>query len=144
RSLKNFGILDQINRSEDGLTVDEMLNKIRLSDYSLNVLLDSGESCGLVTEMDGRYTLTLVGRMILKDPLTEVNMEFTHDVCYHGMFDLEKSLVENQPWGLKVFGDWPTIYHGLTELPPHVLRSWLAYDHYYSDGAFPLVLPILF
>jgi cyclopropane fatty-acyl-phospholipid synthase-like methyltransferase len=32
----------------------------------------------------------------------------------------------------------------LSQLPPDVQRSWFAFDHYYSDGLFPIALPIVF
>ena len=42
--------------------------------------------------------------------------------------------------GLKEFGEWQTIYEGLSQLPEQVQKSWFAFDHYFSDDAFPLVL----
>ena len=34
-----------------------------------------------------------------------------------------------------------TIYEGLSQLPEHVQKSWFSFDHFFSDDAFPLVLP---
>lgn len=76
--------------------------------------------------------------------MTRVNMDFTQDVCYQGLFFLEEALKEGKPSGLKVFGDWPTIYPALSQLPPSARESWFAFDHYYSDGAFDAALPLVF
>ncbi|WP_285897012.1 methyltransferase, partial [Escherichia coli] len=54
------------------------------------------------------------------------------------------SLNEGKPSGLKVFGDWPTIYPALSQLPDAARDSWFAFDHYYSDGAFNAALPYVF
>ena len=32
----------------------------------------------------------------------------------------------------------------LAQLPDQVQKSWFEFDHYYSDNAFPEVLPIVF
>jgi hypothetical protein len=108
------------------------------------VLLEFGASIELVEVDDGRYRLTKTGLFILSDPLTQVNMDFIHDVCYRGLFYLQEAIVEGAPAGLKVFGNWPTIYEGLSSLPADVQKSWFAFDHYYSDMAFPEALPIVF
>lgn len=143
RSLKNLKILEVLAKETAGLTFNELLPQIGINEYSLSVVLDGGESCGLLSVKDGRYFITLAGRHILKDKMTTVNMNFVNDVCYEGLADLESALRENKPSGLKVFGNWATIYEGLTELPKNVLKSWLEFDHYYSDGVFPKVIPIV-
>jgi ubiquinone/menaquinone biosynthesis C-methylase UbiE len=71
-------------------------------------------------------------------------MDFIHDVCYNGMFYLDESIRSGKPEGLKVFGEWPTIYEGLSRLPQQVQKSWFGFDHFYSDYAFPDVLPYVF
>jgi ubiquinone/menaquinone biosynthesis C-methylase UbiE len=71
-------------------------------------------------------------------------MDFVHDVCYNGMFHLEESIKNEKPEGLKVFGSWPTIYEALSRLPAQVQKSWFGFDHFYSDYAFPDVLPYVF
>jgi ubiquinone/menaquinone biosynthesis C-methylase UbiE len=84
------------------------------------------------------------GYFILNDPLTITNMDFVHDVNYQGFFHLEESIQTGKPVGLKHFGGWETIYEGLSQLPPQVQQSWFNYDHYFSDNAFPLVLPLVY
>jgi ubiquinone/menaquinone biosynthesis C-methylase UbiE len=71
-------------------------------------------------------------------------MEFNHDVNYLGLFNLEESLLNGKPEGLKVFGSWPTIYEGLSSLPPQVQKSWFGFDHFYSDNSFEEALQIVF
>jgi hypothetical protein len=60
------------------------------------------------------------------------------------MFELEQTLDAEQPLGLKVFGDWPTLYQGLAQLPEPARTSWLVFDHLYSDTSFPAILPDVF
>ncbi|HRQ49542.1 MAG TPA: class I SAM-dependent methyltransferase, partial [Agriterribacter sp.] len=36
--------------------------------------------------------------------------------------------------------NWTTIYEGLSQLPAHVQKSWFAFDHFFSDNAFPAVI----
>ncbi len=81
---------------------------------------------------------------MLNDPATRVNIDFNHDVNYEGWFHLEEALKEGRPAGLKHFGDWPTIYEALSELPPQAQKSWFGFDHFYSDTSFPEALDIVF
>jgi hypothetical protein len=71
-------------------------------------------------------------------------MDFTNDVNYLGMFSLTESIKTGKPAGLKVFGNWPTVYEGLSQLPPQVQKSWFGFDHFYSDYAFPEIMPVVF
>jgi ubiquinone/menaquinone biosynthesis C-methylase UbiE len=67
-------------------------------------------------------------------------MDFVQDVCYKGLFHLEESIETGRPAGLKELGNWSTVYEGLSQLPPHIQESWFAFDHFFSDIAFPAVL----
>ena len=60
------------------------------------------------------------------------------------MFHLEEALTNGRPEGLKVFGEWSTIYEGLSSLPSQVQKSWFGFDHYYSDCSFDEALAIVF
>jgi len=91
-----------------------------------------------------RFTLTKLGYFILRDPMTRVNMDVVHEVCYRGFFDLDQAIKEGKPAGLKSLGDWQTFYEALSSLPAQARESWLAFDHYYSDLAFPAALPLVF
>ena len=84
------------------------------------------------------------GWFLLHDAVSRVNMNFVQDVNYLGMYDLEEAIVKGEPAGLKVFGKWPTIYEGLSELPPEAQKSWFEFDHFYSDCSFDEALKIVF
>ncbi|MEI9944621.1 MAG: class I SAM-dependent methyltransferase [Chitinophagaceae bacterium] len=142
RILRNSGILKVIEESASvGLTIEEIAEKVKLSIYGVRVLLESGLSIGLVLVNDKKYTLGKTGYFILNDALTKTNMNFVHDVNYKGLFYLEESIKTGKPAGLKEFGEWDTIYEGLSQLPEHVQKSWFSFDHFFSDDAFDLVLP---
>src|SRR5215467_5860129 len=141
RVLRNSGILESIQQSGlRGLTIEEIEEKVKLPHYGVRVLLESGLGIGLIVINDHRYTITKTGHFILHDPLTRVNMDFIHDVNYKGLFALDKSIETGKPEGLKEFGEWRTIYEGLSQLPTHVQKSWFAFDHFFSDTAFPAAL----
>lgn len=145
RILLNSGILALIQAAgKTGMTVDEVAAKTGLPRYGTGVLLESGLGVGLFCLNDDRFTLTKLGYFMLREPMTRVNMDFVHEVCYRGLFDLERSVREGRPAGLKTLGDWKTVYEGLHSLPPTVQRSWFDFDHFYSDMAFPAALPLVF
>jgi hypothetical protein len=143
-ALRNLGILELVKNSEPGITMEEVAEKLRLPLYGVKVLLEAGLSLEMVHVEENRFHLTKTGWFILCDELTRVNMDFTQDVNYLGMFSLTDSITTGKPTGLKVFGDWPTVYEGLSQLPQHVQKSWFGFDHFYSDYAFPEIMPIVF
>ncbi len=142
RVLRNTGILTIIEDADSaGIAIEAIAENAKLPVYGVRVLLESGLSTGLVLINDNKYTLGKTGYFILHDPLTITNMDFVQDVNYKGLFYLEESIKTGKPEGLKEFGDWQTIYEGLSQLPEQVQKSWFAFDHFFSDNAFPLVLP---
>jgi ubiquinone/menaquinone biosynthesis C-methylase UbiE len=143
RVLRDSGILSAIGRNQ-GLTLEEIVAEVKLPYYGVRVLVEAALGIGLLIAKEEKYFTTKTGTFILHDHLTRVNMDFIHDVCYQGMFHLEDSIRSGKPEGLKVFGEWPTIYEGLSKLPAHVQKSWFGFDHFYSDYAFPDVLPHIF
>lgn len=144
KSMRDLGLIKHLENAPEGLTLAEFGQKTDLSPYSLSVLLDGAESCGLVRSENGKFIATESALVLENDALTRANMNFTSDVCYEGLTQLKESLRQNSPAGLKVFGEWSTIYEGLTELPPQALKSWLEFDHFYSDNVFPRVVPHVF
>lgn len=148
RLMVKFGILDALRDSDTGLTRAEVAATCRLTDYAAGVLLDASLSIGTVLiaaeATPPRYKLSKTGWFLLTDPATRVNMAFNHDVCYRGMFHLEEALREGRPAGLTELGSWPTIYEGLSSLPPEVQDSWFGFDHFYSDHSFDEALAIVF
>ena len=146
RLMVKFGILDALRDSDDGLTEDELVEKVSLSKYAVKCLLEASLCIGTVhvdTTTD-RYRISKTGWFLLTDQATRVNMDFNHDVNYEGWFHLEESLREGRPAGLEHFGSWPTIYEGLSSLPEQVQKSWFGFDHFYSDSSFPEALEIVF
>lgn len=146
RLMVKWGILDLIRDADNGLTRQEICEQTHLTDYAVKCLLEASLSIGLVLidEDTDRFTISKTGWFLLNDPATRVNLDFNHDVNYLGMFDLEKSLINGKPEGLKVFGEWPTLYEGLSQLPEDVQKSWFAFDHFYSDSSFEEALHIVF
>ncbi len=145
RALRNLGILEYLLKTKrKGADLETIAKATKISIYGTKVLLEAGLSLELVLIKDDKFYITKTGYFMLSDELTRVNMDFTHDVNYEGMMHLEESIVNGKPEGLKVFGKWDTVYEALSELPQKVRKSWFAFDHYYSDYAFPEVLPHIF
>jgi len=144
RLMVKFGIFSLLRDNDKGLTIAEVAEKTNISHYAAQVLLESSLTAGTVLLNDGRFFLSKVGWFILTDPMILVNMNFIHDVNYLGLFSLEEALKNGKPEGLKVFGDWTTIYEGLSSLPPEVQKSWFDFDHFYSDNSFQQALEIVF
>ena len=146
RLVVKFGILDLLCDSEDGLTENEVVERTGLSKYAVKCLLEASLSIGtvIIDDVTDRYSITKAGLFLLNDQATRVNIDFNHDVNYQGLFNLEESLKEGRPAGLKYLGDWPTIYEGLSTLPKQVQDSWFGFDHFYSDASFPEALEIVF
>lgn len=127
-----------------GLSVEQMAAGGQWTEYALKVVLETCLSAGAVSIKEGRYVLDKVGFCVLTDKITQINLDFNHDVNYLGLFDLDRSLDEEKPHGLKALGDWPTLYQGLSQLPEPAKTSWFAFDHYYSDTSFPDIMPDVF
>jgi hypothetical protein len=147
RTLRELGILEQLElHKEQGVTAQAVADTLKLSLYGVETLLESGMSCGVVELNDEeRLTLSKVGYYLLHDPMTRINMDYNHDVCYQGMFYLDEAIKSGKPSGLKVFGEqWETLYQALPHLPEKVKKSWYAFDHFYSDTAYPAALKLLF
>ena len=142
RVLRDSGILSLVESNRAGITLEDISKQVKLPSYGVRVLVEAALGIGLLTLKDGKYKITKTTYFILHDELTKVNMDFTHDVCYNGMYFLEESIKNEKPEGLKVFGKWNTIYEALsTNLPDKAKTSWFSFDHYYSDHAFPEALP---
>jgi tRNA1(Val) A37 N6-methylase TrmN6 len=144
RIMVKSGILQMLLDAENGLSIEEVAKKTPYSRYAVQVLLESSLTMGTVLLKDGRFQTSKAGWFLLNDPLVKVNMDFNHDVNYLGWFNLEEALLNGKPEGLKVFGQWETIYEALSELPAKVQESWFAFDHFYSDHSFDEALKIVF
>jgi len=152
-AMKELGILQFIDKNRrKGVPLNEIVEAVKVSEYGVSVLLDFALTCGLVTLTKDdneqghspRYTLTKVAFFLLHDEMSVVNFDFTQHFGYQGLANLTESIRTGKPEGLKVFGDWPTLYPHLPELPDRTRESWFAFDHFYSDHAFDEILPLVF
>ena len=146
KALRDLGILECLSqhRRKGGLKREDLAEKLSLSVYGVKVLLEAGLSLEMVRVENDHWFLTKTGHYIAGDELTKVNMDFTHDVNYLGFYHLQDAIKNGKPEGLKVFGQWNTVYEALSEMSDQFRKSWFGFDHYYSDQAFPEVLPLLF
>ena len=146
RIMVKFGILETLRNSEDGMTIDEVAKAANISNYAAKCLLEASLCIGivLVNKETDKFRLSKTGWFLINDPATKVNIDFNHDVNYLGWFNLEESLLNGKPEGLKSLGNWPTVYEGLSSLPKHIQDSWFGFDHFYSDNSFDQALEIVF
>lgn len=144
-TLYELKILEKISEEKDGLSIKSISDVTNLSEYGVGVLVEMAELSGiLLKNKDDKFELTKIGYFILRDEMTRVNMMFTHEVCYKPLFSLKESIENGKPEGLKEFGNWKTIYEGLSQLPEKTKKSWFDFDHFYSDNSFNDALKIIF
>ena len=144
RSMRDLGILEALyDNDKIGLTIDEIAKKTGLSNYGVQTLLETSLSADIVKISNNKYYITKTGYFLLKDKMTRINMDYNHDVNYQGLYYLDESIKEGKASGLKVFGNWKTIYPALSSLPSKAQNSWFAFDHFYSDTAFDDAIDIL-
>ncbi|MBQ6723043.1 MAG: methyltransferase domain-containing protein [Paludibacteraceae bacterium] len=145
RLMIKYGILDLLNEHKEGLTQTQIAQATGLSEYATKCLLEASLTTHIVLidpETD-IYRLGKTGWFLLRDAMIRADIDFNHDVNYEGWFVLDKALEEGRPAGLEHFGNWPTIYEGLSSLPEQVQKSWFGFDHYYSDHSFDEALEII-
>lgn len=144
-ALRDLGILAALAEGgPEGLGAEQIAQHKRLPLYGVKVLLESGAVSDLVARDGDRFHLRQLGQLVLRDPMTRVNMDFTADICYRGMAHLRETVTTGKPAGLRELGSWKTIYEGFAQLQPQLQQSWTAFDHYYSDNMFPAALPVVF
>jgi hypothetical protein len=144
-TMLELDILDAIYNAENPLTIQQIAEKTNVSEYGVTVLIEMAAASEIVNVNEqNQVSLTKVGYFVARDEMTRVNLMFTQDVCYKGLFKLKESIVNGKPEGLKSLGDWKTIYEGLASLPDEVKKSWFEFDHFYSDNSFDQALEIIF
>lgn len=151
RSLRDLGILKLLEQSgKTGMCAADIGESLGVSQYGIETLLESGHSCNVVeidvdapgSYKDRVYLLSKVGYFLLKDPMTRINMDFNHHVCYHGLAELDKAVSDGKPRGLAALDEHrDTFYEALPHLPDDSRNSWYSFDHYYSGISYPLILP---
>lgn len=146
KALRDMGILSEIESAGDeGLALEEIQQRTGHSLYAVRVLAEAGLGIGMLAQPEDRFVLTRLGWYVLNDPMTRVNMDFTQDINFKGLFHLQESLVTGKPAGLKeIATGHATIYEALATLPEKARESWFNFDHFYSDNSFRSVLPIIF
>ena len=127
RLMLKFGILEYLCNSREGASLGDIVKESGLSEYAVKVLLEASLSIGTVIVKEDRFHVSKAGWFLLNDKMARANLDFNHDVNYMGLFHLEEALLEGRPAGLKVFGEWPTIYEGLSSLPEQVQKSWFGF-----------------
>ena len=114
KTMINLGILKTIeDAGDDGITRADLAAKTNLSEYGVGVLCEMALGMNVIkltedSESDPKsekYKLGKTGWMLLEDDLTRVNFWFTNDICYEGAWDLEASIKNGKPEGLKVFSE---------------------------------------
>lgn len=143
-AMRNLGVLELIYKKRGKANKESIVEQLGLTKYAVEVMLEAAEVMNVIENESGMLSVTKIGYYLLRDELTRVNMNFTNDVCYEGAKFMEESLKEAKPAGLKVFGEWDTVYEGLSKLEPDVRKSWLEFDHYYSQDAFDAALEVIF
>lgn len=139
-ALRDRGLLAALAKGGvEGCTLEEVQQSTGLSAYAARVLLEAGLGLHILWRDEGRYRIGKLGRFLLDDEMTRVNFDFTRDVCYQAAAHLDASLQEGRPAGLQALGPWSTLYEGLSVMPEPARTSWHAFDHFYSDAAFPAV-----
>ncbi|MFX6945451.1 hypothetical protein ABTH53_20560, partial [Acinetobacter baumannii] len=80
------GMLQALAEAGDaGCSVDALAATGRWAHYALKVALESCLSAGVVCLREGRYVLDKTGYCVLSDAITQINLNFVHDVCYRGL-----------------------------------------------------------
>ena len=143
RTMRDLKLLELLSKNKNGLSYEELANKSNLTKYAVQVLCETALSANIVSIKDEKVFLTKIGFFINSDEMTNANMNYNHHVNYLGLFNLEESIKNQKAEGLKVFGDWETIYPALSTLPQKVKDSWFEFDHLYSDSGFPNAIKIL-
>ena len=150
--MRRTGLLRQLVNAREWIPQVALETATGLTSYAVTVLLESAGAARVVERrQDGpdpraefvQWRATTLGRLIERDPLVRVNMDFVADVCYRSLAHLEESLKEGRPAGLRELGPWQTFYEGMAEMPEPARSSWFGYDHFYSDSAFPAALEVL-
>ncbi len=146
--LRDSGILELLSGARArGLTVAAAIERTRTPRYAAELLLEAGLASGLCTyeetSEEPRFFITAMGVYWLRDPLTRVNANFNHHVCFQGAFKLREAILEGRPAGLPAIDSTgaATVYEALRSLSPEVKQAWFEFDHHYSDGVFELCLP---
>ena len=143
RLLVDWGILAAIDKSENGLTVEELCMLTKHKSLAISSLVEAGLTSRilLIDTQTDRYRLTKLGWFILNDEMVHVNLAFNHYINYRSLYHLGKALETERPEGLTTISDAKNIYEGLPHLDETSRQAWFDYDHFYSNHSFEQALP---
>ena len=141
-AMLDLGILKSID--EQPQNRKEIQEALHLSEYTVSTLLEVAQAAEIVVLENNKYSITPLGQAFLYDEMTIVNFNFVKDVCFKGAEKLKDSFLNSEPKGLKeLYPDAETIYPYLLTLPEKMKKSWLDFDHYYSDNCFEIIYKII-
>lgn len=136
--MRDRGVLAALaDAGTDGATLEQLADNCGLSVYATRVLLEAGLGLHILWRHADRFRLGKLGRVLLEDEMTRINFDFMKDVCYAPAAHLDESLMQGRPAGLHELGPWSTLYEGLSSMAEPARGSGHAFDHFYSDQAFP-------
>ncbi len=136
RAAQRLGLLDALADAPAGLDEGTLHAQTGASPYAITLALNACTSLQMVSRVGDRFQITGVGVAFLRDSQLQKSAEFVHHVCHQGAFHMEEALRTGRPAGLRVHGEWSTVYEAVPHLPTPVRESWYAYDHQYSDAIF--------
>ncbi len=141
-AMLDLGIIEFLDKKP--ATESEIISSLKLDEYTVRTLLQSGLMNNIIQENENYYNLTKFGKLFLYNDMTIANFNYIKDVCYLGASELTESFKTHQPKGLHRFiGNYPTIYPALTKLPKQMQQSWYKFDHFYSDNCFEEVFSVI-
>lgn len=147
-AMKKKGLLSHFGKmsKNESVTKLELCEISGLNDYAVSVLIDLAVAADLVIRNDDNsFSPTKIIHYLANDRMTNVNFDFSSELCYEGLGYLTESLQTGTPKGLKVFtSSCSTIYPYLSSLPENARKAWFSFDHYYSDNVFSVMLPLVF
>ena len=92
-TMLELGVLESIHNHRTGISIEDVAKETGVSDYGVRVLVEMAEAAGILEKNENDlYITTKIGYFLLRDEMTKVNLYFTHDVCYEGLFFLKESI----------------------------------------------------
>lgn len=148
KAMRDQGVLAALRYGgSEGTSLEEVCAATSLGQDAVTMMVEASLSFGITRQTERGFALTRTGFFLLNDPMTRANMDFVHDVCLQGLAHFQEAITDARPAGLAAFGEqaatWETFYEGLAQLPEPARTSWLTFDHFYSDAAFPPALAIV-
>ena len=96
--LRETGVLAYLEtRGSQGAALADIAQACQLSEYGAGVLLDMGLGGGLCYLSEEHYVLGRVGKYLLHDAMSRVNLDFTQHVCYQPLAHLLDAIRDGTP-----------------------------------------------